>query len=235
MQKGMIKEAIMRIKRICRRMIELALDIAAPTAPAIREIEADDGRAFSARVGAALSKAGDAFFLFPYKKTSVKAALVELKTYKNTRVADVLGEALFDALDHSDMFRHAPDFGLEARHILVMPVPITPKKKRERGWNQCDLILDGFARAAAGARFEARKDILAKIRETEDQVGKSRGERVENLRDSFAVRPAHAKAIQGRAVIVIDDILTTGSTLGEAKRALLSAGAHSVICLALAH
>ncbi len=202
--------------------LEGFLLLVAPSAPGIRAIEhmAPDDFAI---IGCGTPRTSDdVIALLPYKNRSVKTALIELKTHRNRRVANILGAVLFDGL------KSRADSG-----TIIIPIPITRAKRVERGWNQCELVLGGLKKVDRTGMFEVRTDILVKIRETPDQVGKSRAERFENLRDSFAVRsPA---AIAGRSVIVFDDILTTGATLGEARRALLAAGARAVICVALAH
>ena len=83
--------------------------------------------------------------------------------------------------------------------------------------------------------FEIRSDILYKKKETEKQSKtKKKEERLENLKDSFGVRP-EIKDISGRTILLVDDVTTTGATFREVVRTLKSAGAKYILCYALAH
>lgn len=169
--------------------------------------------------------------LCSYKTRVVRAALVEIKDRPNKKLAGLLGELLYEALAKEA----AADPGGK---ILLIPVPMSRKKRRERGWNQCELMLEGF-RAAAGRaddnRFEICFDLLAKIRENEDQVGKSRSERFKNLKNCFGVQDSAAiAALRGKDIIIFDDICTTGATLAEARRAVQAAQPKSVTCVSIA-
>ena len=110
------------------------------------------------------------------------------------------------------------------RTVAVIPVPLHRTKRRQRGFNQAELI----ARAAlklhsASGRLLLFDNILERQRETESQIGLTSHQRRENLRGAFAV--THAEDIQGRDVLLVDDVLTTGTTAAECARVLLRAGA----------
>ena len=187
--------------------------------------------------------------ILSYKDPLVKTTLLEVKSYGNKKLALLLGSVLYTHLcaelaqDRGGGFTYIKaDTRQHSLPPLIIPIPITKKSLRARGWNQCELIAAGLKNADGqktterrdhSARFEIRTDILYKIRETADQVGKGRHERFENLKNSFAVK--NPEKVRGREVILFDDILTTGATLGEAARAIQSAGASHVTCIALAH
>jgi len=108
----------------------------------------------------------------------------------------------------------------------LVPVPIHPQRRRERGYNQAELLA-----AALGRRCGLPvRDALERVRDTPPQVGLSRKERHENVRNAFAPR---AGAAPGRRAVLIDDVQTTGATLEEAARMLRAAGAHQVYALTL--
>ncbi len=108
------------------------------------------------------------------------------------------------------------------RFDRVIPVPLHPARKRERGFNQAELLAELFA-ARAGLPM---KSDLERIRYTTTQTAFDRAERMENLRDAFRLRK---KAdVRGLRVLLIDDVLTTGSTLSECARVLRANGAISV-------
>jgi ComF family protein len=111
---------------------------------------------------------------------------------------------------------------------LLVPVPLGKKRKEERGYNQVGLLARPLS-LAMGWKYRPRA--LSRTRETRSQVGLSAEERRENMRDAFTAR---VKSVQGRRVLVMDDVATTGATLDSCARALLEAGAREVYALTLA-
>lgn len=91
---------------------------------------------------------------------------------------------------------------------FIMPVPLHPKKERARGFNQSLLICEGMAEATG---IPALKDVLVRLQESATQTRRSRYERWENVEGIFTVK--NTGMIQGRHVLLIDDVITTGSTV----------------------
>jgi ComF family protein len=122
-----------------------------------------------------------------------------------------------------------------ARHLagetveVVVPVPLHPVRERQRGLNQAAVLARALARAR-GLRLEARA--LARVRPTETQTHLDRAERRENLKGAFRAR--RPDAVAGKRVLLVDDVLTTGSTLSECAGVLKEAGAAAVRVLTLA-
>ncbi len=108
---------------------------------------------------------------------------------------------------------------------LVLPVPLSPARLAERGFNQAWEL----ARRVAKLRgLPANAGLLLRLRDTPHQVGLSRAERERNLRDAMWVNPASAATLAQQRVALVDDVMTTGGTAVVATRALLDAGAASV-------
>ncbi len=145
--------------------------------------------------------------------------LIHLLKYENvTPVAGPLGEMLAQTI--SELLPAS-----NTQRPLLLPVPLHKSRRRSRGFNQAELI----ARAAAkhlAQKFEVSSSLLVRHRETISQVGLSREERMENMRDAFRVVDRHR--VKGRAVVLVDDVMTTGTTLSECARVLKSAGAERV-------
>lgn len=112
------------------------------------------------------------------------------------------------------------------RAQAVVPVPLHPARYRERGFDQASLLARAVARAQ-GLRHLPRA--LERTRPTQRQTGLSRGERRRNVRGAFRARHAVPACVW-----LVDDVATTGSTLGEAARALRRAGALQVVGLCAA-
>ena len=110
----------------------------------------------------------------------------------------------------------------------VCGIPLHRGRFRERRYDQAQLLAGTLAHET-GRRFVPRA--LTRERATERQVGRSEAEREENVRDAFR---AEARRVQGRAFLLVDDVLTTGATARAAARALREAGATDVQILTLA-
>jgi ComF family protein len=118
---------------------------------------------------------------------------------------------------------------LVATSDLVVPVPLHPRRLRERGYNQSALVAAELARLGGVAYGEGA---LVRRRDTPPQAGRSAAERRRNVEGAFAVR-RHG-AVAGRVLTVVDDVVTTGATARECARALVSAGAAEVRLLTVA-
>jgi ComF family protein len=113
--------------------------------------------------------------------------------------------------------------------ILIMPVPLHPRKLRERNFNQ-SLLLARSAAHLLGAELDFLS--LRRIKYTQPQTGLKSNERRKNVRGAFEV--LNRNVVKGRSVLLVDDVTTTGSTLNECARTLRRAGARKVFCLTLA-
>lgn len=111
---------------------------------------------------------------------------------------------------------------------LVVPMPLSPQRLAERGFNQALLL----ARALAGAKTDAR--LLLRVRHTPAQAALDRQERLGNVKGAFAVEPLRAAAMRGQHVVMIDDVMTSGASLSTAAAVLRQAGAASVTALVFA-
>lgn len=111
------------------------------------------------------------------------------------------------------------------RPELLLPVPLSRERLRERGYNQAWELARRLARRL---QIDATPTVVQRGRDTAHQVGMTRRERERNLRDAFWVEPQARPALQGRRVVLVDDVLTTGATAREATNALLRAGAAAV-------
>lgn len=169
----------------------------------------------------------DIFVLFDYQNQIIRFIVKSIK-YKNhiglrKRVAVYLYEELLDISSDIILF--------EGALPLILPMPMSKKEKRERGFSQCEELAKEIKKLG-GQNISVSFDALKKIRETERQTKLSREERLSNMQNCMIAVP---KQIQGRTIIILDDVYTTGASFLEARRALLAAGAKQVSGLFIAH
>lgn len=106
---------------------------------------------------------------------------------------------------------------------LLLPVPLSAARLRERGYNQAALLAAQLARRL---HLCCSADTLVRVTDTPHQIALPREQRAANVRGAFAIAPK--ARLQGLRVAVIDDVLTTGATLGEIARLLLENGVAEV-------
>jgi ComF family protein len=131
-----------------------------------------------------------------------------------------LGVHLGELLAHET----SADFGVGADALV--PVPLHPRKQAQRGYNQSERLAVGLGRVW-GTPVAAR--CVQRTIFTASQTGKTRPERFANMEGAFV-----AKAVEGKCVIVVDDVVTTGATLAAVLQALHAAGAAELRVLTLA-
>jgi ComF family protein len=145
---------------------------------------------------------------------AVREVVHRFKYGRQIHLRRLLGLWVAEALD---------DSRLVARHFdLVVPVPLHPARQRERGFNQAALL----AAALRRSRNLPVCNVLQRTRYTATQTQFDRNERMENLRGAFRLR--RGSNVQDLRMLLVDDVLTTGSTLSECASVLLEAGALSV-------
>jgi ComF family protein len=111
---------------------------------------------------------------------------------------------------------------------LVVPVPLSRKRLQERGYNQVALIAWPLSVAL---RIAYDPETLFRTRETRSQVGLTKAERRDNVHGAFGARPS---SVDGRKVLLVDDVATTGSTLSSCAEALYASGARDVFAITVA-
>ena len=114
------------------------------------------------------------------------------------------------------------------RADLVLPVPLAPRRLAERGFNQALLL------ARALARDKTESQLLLRLRETDSQTALDRKTRRANVRDAFGIEPLRAPELKGKAVVLVDDVMTSGASLHAAAAAVRQAGAARVAAVVLA-
>lgn len=158
-----------------------------------------------------------------YDNSGLRAAIKTLKYRSGRKIAHILGGFLADELKTkmSVMIKENP---------VIIAVPMSKNRLRKRGFNHAETLAEIVA---AKCNLKINPDILRKIKNTYPQAEcRSRGERLKNIRDSFAVNPNGD--VRGKKILLIDDVATSGATLDEAARVLKKSGANKIYAAVVA-
>jgi ComF family protein len=169
-----------------------------------------------------------------------------VKIERATTAFSFVKGGLLQELIHKLKYDNRPEIGIELGKIYgnilresgtwnnidyVIPVPLHPKKKHQRGYNQAEMWGQGLAESLG---IELRNDLLIRTDYTESQTKKSRTERFANVENVFSI--TDQTLLNNKKILLVDDVLTTGATLEACSNTLLNTSELSVniVCIALA-
>lgn len=157
-----------------------------------------------------------------YRNEAVQKLIWRLKYEKLKTAAAPLTQLLARYLNSLDF--SFVDF-------TVVPVPLHPERLEERGFNQAELLATAVAETLD---IPLVADVLRRVKATPAQAKmRDRKERAENLSGAFDIA-ASSETLRGKNIVLVDDVFTTGATIGEAVKTLKTAGAKIVIALTVA-
>jgi ComF family protein len=160
-----------------------------------------------------------AAFIFESDK-AIHDVVHSLKYQKRFGAGVFLGDLAADVLQ---------DKILSWQADLILPVPLHILKKAERGFNQSYFIAKGFSKKLG---LELKSGVIKRIKFTETQTHLNSIDRKANIRDAFKLK--NRKTIKNKNIILVDDVVTTGSTINECARILKEGGASKVFALSIA-
>ncbi|MDZ7900622.1 MAG: phosphoribosyltransferase family protein [Arcicella sp.] len=168
-------------------------------------------------------------------KVKIEHSLAYLKFVKGGKVQKIMHEIKYKGnQDLGEMLgrmygSELREKGFHEQFDLILPVPLHKKRLIVRGYNQSDCLAKGLAESL---NIEWRNDVLKRGIETESQIAKSRLERYENMHEVFYVE--NFEGLKDKRIVIIDDTLTTGSTLESCVLALNDTGIKNVSIIAMA-
>lgn len=129
------------------------------------------------------------------------------------------------------MWRQAQALALLTPDSLWVPIPVSPGRLAERGYNQAWELCRALRRRSG---LPALAEALVRVAEAPDQHRLAPAQRLSNLRGAFAAHPAHVARLRNTQIVLVDDVRTTGATLENAALALRQAGCARVHALVFA-
>ncbi len=126
-------------------------------------------------------------------------------------LAPFITDLMFESLIQNEEF-----VKLQKQEIILVPIPLSKKKYRSRGYNQSELVSKELSKKLHWKTLNA----LIRVKDTKTQVGLTKEERRDNIHDAFKINPKFVKEIANKNILLIDDVVTTGATFNEATRIL---------------
>lgn len=150
---------------------------------------------------------GAASFLYFHKGTRVQHMIHRFKYKRRHQIGTFLGR-----IYGFELLKHSPYNTVD----MIIPVPLFRKKQLKRGYNQSEILAKGLS-IALGVPVET--NILFRTMESASQTRKTRAERWDNVKEIFKV--IHPEQLEGKHILLVDDVLTTGATIEACAATLL--------------
>lgn len=169
--------------------------------------------------------------LFAYKDPRVRALVWAIKYRNRTDFIRLTALYLYEVILEELAERHI--FEKDPGKILLVPVPMSPARRAARGFNQTEILAKHVLVHDNEGRFGYAAHVILRVKDIPRQTTGSKRDREINIRNAFSV--SCPQEISGKTVYILDDVITTGSTIQEIARILRNAGAREVRAVAIAH
>lgn len=170
------------------------------------------------------------FSVSSYSHPAVRQLIWLLKYRGATKIAQIFSNWLYEEM--LEELYEAKIYREQNGKILIIPIPLSKKRQRERGFNQAEEIAKNLI-TIDSKLFKLENNNLIRIKNTPTQVSvKNRSDRLNNLKGAFKL--INKKALRGRTIILLDDVATTGATLFEAEKILNQAKPRQIIKITVA-
>ena len=163
----------------------------------------------------------DLYFALPYKDPRVNFLIKKMKYPPFLK--ELSQELSLLLIEHFQLIDPPPSFS----NFIVVPVPLSKKREKWRGFNQAEEISKEIARFF---NLKLEKNLLIRKKETQPQVDLTKEKRKENLKNAFKT----TRKIEKEKILLVDDVYTSGATLQEAAKTLKEKGAQTIIGVVLA-
>lgn len=225
------------LRRFCESFVAVVVALVAPEKNSLRaygDMSATELRRVL-RPAAALpaSMADWLSAIFSYADPRVREIVWEIKYRRHNVLAEKMGRLLYEEMARRTKAAQL-SVGENGEKIILAPISSSKERRRERGFNQCEVLCEAIMKCEAAAEiFEYVPDLLVKTKNTPHQADLQRADRLQNIVGSYKV--AAPEKYREHIIYIVDDVVTTGATLSEARRVLVEAGAREVHGFAIAH
>ena len=161
------------------------------------------------------------FSIFCYKNLLIKEMIWQLKYKGQKRHAQTFGYFLAKEISEK----------ADVRNSILIPIPIHTKRRKERGYNQCEWLCEEIIKQKPELVYD--KTSLIRTKHNIRQSWSNRKDRSNNIRNVFRLKTP--ENIRRKNIILIDDVVTTGATLNEVRQLLKKAGANKILSFTIAH
>lgn len=172
-------------------------------------------------------KYGDVDYFFEYQNPFVKKTILAVKEYgdkkKARSISKVLSDLLLEELSEKAELQNFLD-------PIIIPVPISKKDWRQKGFNHSEIFAKHISKLL---KLKLERKIVHKKHSKKHQHFLTKEEREKNIVNTFIIKKP--KKIEGKNIILIDDVVTTGATMKELKKTLTNSGARHIWPIAIAH
>jgi len=211
--------------------LRFLLDLLLPRDALLHQLEEMSAEEFLAKVPQSRKLHGIES-LFQYRHPLMRRAVWEIKYRNNRVILELVTEAatqiLLERLSLKSLYQE----------VVFVPVPLSAKRLKERGYNQAEEIAKALVRKLSLQNISAEVDIsiVKKVRHTAPQAEThSRKDRLNNLKKAFQLTSSVREKISGKHIILLDDVSTTGSTLLEVAKEISAHDPQNLYLCALAH
>lgn len=168
-------------------------------------------------------KIEDVISCYLFEKDGNLQEVIHLLKYRGMKSLGVkLGEELGKVIINNQKFSNA-DF--------IIPIPLHKLKKRERGYNQSEFICKGISSIT---NIPVNTEIVYRVKYTKSQTQLNFIERMENVADAFFISEKNRRLVTGKKIIIVDDVITTGSTINSCANELIKANAGTTLAASVA-
>jgi len=209
-----------------REILDFLLELVFPsklTEKRVRKMSFDD---FNLIKEVRFDSQNNIYSFFKYKNPLAREAIRQIKYKKNVRLAKIIALII-----HSELLEEISDLVLfeNFEKPTFVAIPMCDRERGQRGFNQIEILIKSLMEIDE-ENFDYDFNLLRKMKDNKRQTELKREERLRNVKGVFEAD----KKVGGRNIILIDDVLTTGATLGEARSVLKEAGAKNVLCVVVA-
>ncbi|MBS6552544.1 MAG: ComF family protein [Clostridium sp.] len=123
------------------------------------------------------------------------------------------------------MYAYWKELNEDKEEYIIVPVPMHKTREKQRGYNHMNLIAQEFAKLSG---YEINTNLIYRTKNTTPQYALSKEERESNLKNAFGINTKNIKLLRGKKILILDDIITTGTTIFEMVSTLRGADYHLV-------